>query len=142
MILQTLLGLRFSHDSSRKVYRTDLRNIKAYLPIHHAAVNRKCPQNIIQMLARSYPGCLTARTDDGSFPIHMACQYSNDPTMIATLLYYNSEVVNATRGDGFTPLHLIAARTDALDKRVGLIPLEEQIQVSCKGNIVVINYVL
>ena len=40
--------------------------------------------------------------------------------------------VNASRADGFTPLHLLAARTEAEDKRVGLIPLDQESQVSMR----------
>ena len=127
--LQALLGLRFSHDVNRKVYTSNLHNNKQYLPIHHAAMSRRCPQIVIQMLQRDMPSCLMARTDDGSAPIHLACQYTTDPTMIATLLYYNRDVVNLSRQDGFTPLHLVAARNDAIDRQIGLIPLEEEIQV-------------
>jgi len=129
--LLSLLNLRLTHDVKRKVYSTDMHNNKLYLPIHHAAMSRRCRtvQNVIHILHCSMPACLTAQTDDGSAPIHLACQFTNDPAMIATLLHYKQDVVNTTRGDGFTPLHLVAARNDAMDRQIGLIPLDEETQV-------------
>ena len=55
---------------------------------------------------------------------------SSDPTLLASLLYYDKSVVNAERTDGFTPLHLVAARADVHDVRLGLIRLDEDTQVS------------
>ena len=100
---------------------------------------------VIQLLQRNNPTCLTARTYNGSAPIHLACQYSTDPQMIATLLYYNREVVNATRADGLTPLHLVAARDETEDRQKsdGLIPLSEETQVGInqrKGTLVLIPF--
>ena len=100
---------------------------------------------VIQLLQRNNPTCLTARTYNGSAPIHLACQYSADPQMIATLLYYNREVVNATRADGCTPLHMIAARNETKDRRNDdpLIPLSEETQVGInqrKGTCVLIPF--
>ena len=70
------------------------------------------------------------RAMDGSLPIHLACQFSSDPTSLATLLYYDKSVVNAERADGFTPLHLVASRSEGNDVRLGLIQLDEETQVS------------
>ena len=75
---------------------------------------------------------LKSPTFDGSLPIHLACQYSSDPTLLASLLYYDKSVINALRADGFTPLHLVAARANVQDVRLGLIKLAEDTQVSVK----------
>ena len=72
---------------------------------------------------------MTSQTADGSLPIHLACQYSTDPTMVATLLYYNRCVINARRNDGLTALHMVASRNEARDKKLGLIPLSEDTQI-------------
>ena len=86
--------------------------------------------NSIQFQAKDMPTCLKAATDDGSLPIHLACQFSYDPTLLATLLYYDKSVINAERADGFTPLHLVAARGEVHDVRMGLLRLDEDTQVS------------
>ena len=40
---------------------------------------------------------------------HQACQYSVDPNLLASLLYFGKmSVVNERRNDGFTPLHLVS----------------------------------
>ena len=53
--------------------------------------------------------------------------------MVAALLYHNRYAVNERRRDTFTPLLLVASRSDAMDKKIGLIPLDEDTQVNfCK----------
>ena len=69
-------------------------------------MNKKCAQHIVQLLVKDCPIGLRSQTADGSLPIHLACQYSSDPTLLVNLLYYDKSVVNFERGDGFTPLHL------------------------------------
>lgn len=127
--LQMLMSLHYREGSQKRIYPSEVRNNKNYLPIHIAAMSKRCPQHVVQLLARDMPTCLTSRTSDGSMPIHLACQHSSDPTLIATLLYYNRGVVSEERGDGFTPLHLVAARTDAHDAKLGYILLDEETQV-------------
>ena len=56
------------------------------------------------------PHCFTLRGEDGSLPLHYACLHSKDHALLATLLYYEKSVVNARRGDGLTPLHIVASR--------------------------------
>ena len=75
------------------------------------------------------PFFFRSQTSDGSLPIHLACQYSSDPTLLVNLLYYDKSVVNFERADGFTPLHLVAARADMQDVPLGLIRLDEDTQV-------------
>ena len=133
------------------MYPTDVKNGLGQMPIHIAAMNKKCAQMVIQLLAHDEPTTLTTVcllflavliqsdtykyiylfqvTSDGSLPLHVACQFSSDPTTLATLLYYNRSVVNCERNDGFTPLHLIASRAEISDVRLGLIRLNEDIQV-------------
>lgn len=128
--LSTLIGVTYrNHKGNDRVYPTDLKNSKHEMPIHIVAMNKKCAQHIIQMLVKDCPNGLRSPTSDGSLPIHLACQFSSDPTLLASLLYYDKSVVNAVRGDGFTPLHLVAARADVHDVRLGLIRLNEEIQV-------------
>ena len=64
------------------------------MPIHHAVMSRSCPRNAIETLYRDMPACLTAETENGSLPIHLACQYSSDRSMIALLLNYNRYNLN------------------------------------------------
>merc|ERR1719189_1672298 len=137
--LQALLALRYNnekmknnedkHERERGPFSSSLLNLKRFMPIHHAVMSRRCPQNVIRTLHSDMPACLTAQTENGSLPIHLACQYSSDPTMIALLLHYNRDIINAKRSDGFTPLHLVASRNDGpADISIGLIPLSEEIQ--------------
>ena len=74
-------------------------------------------------------------------PIHLACQYSSDPTLLVNLLYYDKSVVNFERTDGFTPLHLVAARADMQDVPLGLIRLDEDTQVKTLFEMNVTKYV-
>ena len=73
----------------RGPYFSGVRNLKCFMPIHHAVMSRACPRNAIETLYRDMPACLTAETENGSLPIHLACQYSSDRSMIALLLNYN-----------------------------------------------------
>jgi len=128
--LSTLMSLHFrDHNDNRRVYTSDVQNANQQIPMHIVSMNKKCAQNIIQILAKDMPTCMKAGTDDGSLPIHLACQYSYDPTLLATLLYYDKSVINAERGDGFTPLHLVAARGEVHDVRMGLLRLDEDTQI-------------
>lgn len=128
--LSTLMSLHFrDHNDNRRVYTSDVQNGNQQMPIHIVSMNKKCAQNIIQILAKDMPTCMKVGTDDGSLPIHLACQYSYDPTLLATLLYYDKSVINAERGDGFTPLHLVAARGEVHDVRMGLLRLDEDTQI-------------
>lgn len=111
------------------MFRTNIPNTKQELPIHIAARNDKCHTQVIQLLSQDMPGCFAMASREGSLPIHTACQFSRDPTLIAALLYYNRSVVNVPRADGFTPLHLVSARHDVSDQSIGLIPLDEDTQV-------------
>ena len=138
------------HNGNKRVYPTGVKNGLGQMPIHIAAMNKKCAQMVIQLLAHDEPTTLTTVsllfldifilisfkytflfqvTSDGSLPLHVACQFSSDPTTLATLLYYNRSVVNYERNDGFTALHLIASRAEISDVRLGLIRLNEDIQV-------------
>merc|ERR1712223_34825 len=131
--LRALIALRYSQDGNdqteRGPYFSGVRNLKCFMPIHHAVMTRACPRNAIETLYRDMPACLTAETENGSLPIHLACQYSSDRSMIALLLNYNRDVINAKRNDGFTPLHLVASRNDGpADTSIGLIPLDEETQ--------------
>merc|ERR1719225_274113 len=131
--LRALIALRYSQDGNdqteRGPYFSGVRNLKCFMPIHHAVMSRSCPRNVIETLYRDMPACLTSETENGSLPIHLACQYSSDRTMINLLLHYNRDVINAKRNDGFTPLHLVASRNDGpADTSIGLIPLDEETQ--------------
>jgi len=128
--LDMLLSLHYrDHNDNKRVYATDVMNAKLQMPIHIVAMNKKCAQHVVQLLAKDLPVCLRSPMADGSLPIHLACQFSSDPTLLATLLYYDKSVVNMEREDGFTPLHLVAARTDVHDVRHGIIRLDEETQV-------------
>ena len=89
----------------------------------------------------NYDPFFRSQTSDGSLPIHLACQYSSDPTLLVNLLYYDKSVVNFERTDGFTPLHLVAARADMQDVPLGLIRLDEDTQVKTLFEMNVTNYV-
>ena len=129
--LGALMTLSYrNHNGNKKVYPTDMKNYKHEMPIHIVAMNKKCAQHIIQLLVKDCPMGLKSPTADGSLPIHLACQYSSDPTLLASLLYYDKSVINSQRTDGFTPLHLVAARANVQDVRLGLIKLAEDTQVS------------
>ena len=124
--LKALLDMTFNDGSL--VYQTNIKNQKGQLPIHIAALSHECPQNTIQLLFNSNPQCMKAKEVTGSTPLHMACQFSTDPTMIATLLYYDRQVVNDRRKDGLTPLHMVASRSHISDPAGGIIPLSEEAQ--------------
>merc|ERR1719189_445680 len=131
--LRSLIALRYSQDGNEQTergpYFSGVRNLKCFMPIHHAVMSRACPRNAIETLSRDMPACLTAETENGSLPIHLACQYTSDRSMIALLLNYNRDVINAKRNDGFTPLHLVASRNDGpANLSIGLIPLDEATQ--------------
>jgi hypothetical protein len=88
------------------------------------------PSEILRILRTDFEQSFYGRTADGSLPLHLACQYSMDPSLLATILYYSkASTVNERRNDGFTPLHLVAARNEARDVKLGLIPLDEMTQV-------------
>jgi hypothetical protein len=129
------LSLRFkdSHPSgpgfSRKVVQSTMRNSRMEAPIHIVARSAQCQPRTIQLLQADSRDCMTAAAEDGSLPLHYACQLSSDPALLAALLYYNRHVVNARRKDGFTPLHLVASRSDVNDSHCKLIPLDEDVQV-------------
>jgi len=128
--LGALMSLSYrNHNGNKKVYPTDVKNSKHEMPIHIVSMNKKCAQHIIQLLVKDCPAGLKSPTLDGSLPIHLACQYSSDPTLLASLLYYDKSVVNMQRADGFTPLHLVAARANVHDVHLGLIRLGEDTQV-------------
>jgi len=128
--MDTLMSVSYrDHNDNKRVYPTDVKNSKHEMPIHIVAMNKKCAQHIVQLLVKDCPIGLRSQTADGSLPIHLACQYSSDPTLLVNLLYYDKSVVNFERADGFTPLHLVAARADMQDVPLGLIRLDEDTQV-------------
>ena len=87
--LGALMSLSYrNHNGNKKVYPTDVKNSKHEMPIHIVSMNKKCAQHIIQLLVKDCPAGLKSPTLDGSLPIHLACQYSSDPTLLASLLYY------------------------------------------------------
>ena len=87
--LGALMSLSYrNHNGNKKVYPTDVKNSKHEMPIHIVSMNKKCAQHIIQLLVKDCPSGLKSPTLDGSLPIHLACQYSSDPTLLASLLYY------------------------------------------------------
>ena len=96
--LSTLLSVNFrDHNDNKRVYPTDVKNSKHEMPIHIVSMNKKCAQHIIQILVKDCPFGLKSPTADGSLPIHLACQYSSDPTLLASLLYYDKTTVNFRR---------------------------------------------
>ena len=87
--LGALMSLSYrNHNGNKKVYPTDVKNSKHEMPIHIVSMNKKCAQHIIQLLVKDCPSGLKSPTLEGSLPIHLACQYSSDPTLLASLLYY------------------------------------------------------
>ena len=87
--LGALMSLSYrNHNGNKKVYPTDVKNSKHEMPIHIVSMNKKCAQHIIQLLVKDCPSGLKSSTLDGCLPIHLACQYSSDPTLLASLLYY------------------------------------------------------
>ena len=81
-----------------QVYSSNVANKKLLLPVHIAAMASKCPQNILRILRSDYEQGLSARSWDGSLPLHIACQYSSDPSLVAFLLYYDkAAAVNERR---------------------------------------------
>ncbi len=89
--LHTLLSLRYRDPTKvqQRVFLSNVKNGKKEMPIHIAAMSKKCPHNVVQLLAVDMHECLSTPTVDGSLPIHLACQYSSDPALLAALLYYN-----------------------------------------------------
>eukprot|EP00095_Tigriopus_kingsejongensis_P003854 maker-scaffold20_size707684-snap-gene-4.17 protein:Tk03854 transcript:maker-scaffold20_size707684-snap-gene-4.17-mRNA-1 annotation:"nf-kappa-b inhibitor zeta" len=127
LALQTLLNLKF--HGNRRVFLSNVPNFKGELPIHIVSRNEKCHLRTIQLLAQDLDNCFTIRTPDGSLPIHYACQFSKDPSLLTALLHFNQNVVNERRGDGFTPLHLVASRSNQQNASHGLIALDEDTQI-------------
>lgn len=128
--LNTLISITYrDHNNNGKVYPTNVKNNRHEMPIHIVSMNKHCAQHIIHLLVKDCPVSLKSQTFDGSLPIHLACQYSSDPTLLASLLYYDKSIVSAPRTDGFTPLHLVAARADIQDAKLGLIRLSEETQL-------------
>ena len=89
--MDALLSLKFNHSGhSNKVYTSNVaNNSKRFLPLHIAAMSSRCPQNILRILKSDFEQGLYSKTWDGSLPLHIACQYSSDPSLIAILLYYD-----------------------------------------------------
>ena len=49
--LSTLMSLHFrDHNDNRRVYTSDVKNANEQMPIHIVSMNKKCAQNIIQIL--------------------------------------------------------------------------------------------
>ena len=63
----------------------------------------------LNALCNSGRGAVLRPARDGDLPLHYACQFSSDPSLLAFLLHYDPErrSVSARRADGFTPLHLV-----------------------------------
>lgn len=126
--LQTLLELRF--HGNRRVFPSNLANLKGELPIHLVARNEKCHLRTIQLFAQDLPNCFsTPSSNGGSLPLHYACQYSKDPTLLTALFHFNKDLANVRRDDGCTPLHLVACRSDQESVADGLVALDEDAQI-------------
>ena len=91
--LEALLSLKFRRGIANKVYTGNVTNAKNFLPLHIAAMSSICPKNILRILKSDFERGFRSRTCDGSLPLHIACQYSSDPNLLATLLYYDSSAV-------------------------------------------------
>ncbi len=125
-VLEMLLGLE-GKDGER-IFDSTVRDKKGQMPIHIAALADKCPQRVILMLSKDSPMCFSAMTNEGDLALHVAAKKSTDPTLLATLLHYNADVVNARNGDGMTALHLVASRNEE-DDRNEVIALDEDKQI-------------
>ena len=127
--LKALLALRSREGGRRPVVSAAAKNKKGEMPIHTVARHDRCDIETIHALCRELPGCVAAPTREGDLPLHYACQYSRDPTLLALLLHYDPErlTVSARRADGFTPLHLVASRNDQ-HASAKLVPLSEDSQ--------------
>jgi ankyrin repeat protein len=125
--LPSMLKLR--QVSGQRIFSSSIRNNHGQLPIHIAAMSPRHPLMLLHTMARDNPESLTSVSKNGSVPLHLACQYSKDPSLIAALLCYGKSTVNLTRNDGFSPLHLVAARDDCQNDSLGLVPLDEDAQI-------------
>lgn len=124
--------LQLKYQNGRKVFDSQTKNKKGEIFIHLAARMEKCQHRIIQLLQRDFNACMTSTTDEDMLPIHYACQYSRDPALLALLLFYDCTVINAQRKDGFSPLHIVAARSEGKisshSPSGNLVPLDEDVQ--------------
>ena len=108
--LKILLSLK-TKGSGKKVISTSVANSKEQLPVHMAVMKERCQIETLQLLHTDYPGCCLAQTREKDLPLHYACQFGQDPSTLAMLLHFEPSCVNAKRRDGFTALHLVAARS-------------------------------
>ncbi len=114
--LKALLAVRVNgrgaqqRNSRKQLISTGPANKKGELPVHVAAKLARCQIETLQALHVDRPDCCAARTRAGDLPLHYACQFGRDPSLLVMLLHFDRGAVNARRNDGFTPLHLVAAR--------------------------------
>lgn len=128
--LNALLSLQFRDSGNSKVFSSRTANAKQLLPAHIASMSDKYPSETFRVLLEDFDEFFHCKTVDGSLPLHLACQYSTDPNMLKTLLNKSNNFgVNERRNDGFTPIHLLAARNEAKDSHIGLFSLDEATQV-------------
>lgn len=125
--LESLFSLRY--EDNRKVFPSTVRNKKNDLPLHVAAMSFSCPHNMLMLFYHDNPEGFVSVNREGNFPLHLACQMTKDPTLIANLLRYNSSMINYRRGDGMTPLHLVASRNDIEERDNKVIALDDENQV-------------
>jgi len=106
--------------SPSHVDTTTMRTTKSpsspLLPLHHA-VAMGCPPEVVDAIARGYPGSARADPRSGNTPLHVAARVGSDLTVVERLLAADPSAASIANANGATPLHA-AAGADAPDERV------------------------
>ncbi len=122
--------LRFQSNGKRVFPVEKIRSRHEEMPIHIAARNQRGNWRTLDLLHRSYPQSSRMSAKHG-LPIHYVCRFSRDPDALAAVLASDPGVVNiATDEGGFTPLHIVAYRSEQRDDDIFLVPLDEDAQVA------------
>ena len=104
-----------SHVDTTTV-RTTKSPSSPLLPLHHA-VAMGCPPEVVDAIARGYPGSARADPRSGNTPLHVAARVGSDLTVVERLLAADPSAASLANANGATPLHA-AAGADAPDERI------------------------
>jgi len=75
------------------------------LVLHHASLQQRVPQEVVQFLIDSDPSTVKAKDNAGNLPFHYTCASAS--LQLATLLYSSyPECTQVRNGQGKLPLHL------------------------------------
>ena len=66
------------------------------------------PLDIVKLIARRYPQCLTSADPSGKLACHVACKYGSSAGVVDYLINMNKHSAEATDHQGKCPVHYVA----------------------------------